>query len=93
LRSVWEIRRQDAAGLQGLLAAAPKDAWTFVCICADTAAVSLHFMYYNFGRPHQALTKRASGTKTTPAMAAGVADHVWSLTEIAILLDSNQHSN
>jgi IS1 family transposase len=58
-----------------------------------TAAVSLHFMYYNFGRPHQTLTKRANGTKTTPAMAAGIADHVWSLTEIAILLDSNDHSN
>jgi IS1 family transposase len=58
-----------------------------------TAAVSLHFMYYNFGRPHQTLTKRANGTKTTPAMAAGVADHVWSLAEIAVLLDSNDHSN
>jgi hypothetical protein len=27
--------------------------------------------------------------KTTPAMAAGAADHVWTLTEIARLLDSN----
>jgi hypothetical protein len=58
-----------------------------------TAAVSMHFMYYNFGRPRQTLTKRANGAKTTPAMAAGVADHVWSLTEIAVLLDSNHHSN
>lgn len=58
-----------------------------------TAAVSLHFMFYNFGRPHQTLTKRANGIKTTPAMAAGVADHVWSLTEIAALLDSNDRSN
>jgi hypothetical protein len=54
-----------------------------------TAALSLHFMYYNFAWPHQALTKRAGGTKTTPAMAAGVADHVWTLTEIVALLDSN----
>ncbi len=53
------------------------------------AAVSLHFMYYNFARPHQTLTKAAGGTRTTPAMAAGVADHVWTLTEIAALLDSN----
>jgi hypothetical protein len=52
-----------------------------------TAAVSLQFMFYNFGRPHQTLTKRVNGTKTTPAMAAGVADHVWSLVEIAALLD------
>jgi hypothetical protein len=58
-----------------------------------TAAVSLHFMYYNFGRPHQTLTKHANGTKTTPAMARRVADDVWSLTEIAALLDSNHHSN
>lgn len=47
-----------------------------------THAVSLHFMHYNFARPHQSL-----GYKTTPAMAAGVADHVWTLREIAALLD------
>ena len=38
-----------------------------------TAAVSLHFMFCNFARPHQTLTKRAGGIRTTPAMAAGVA--------------------
>ncbi len=58
-----------------------------------TAAVSLHFMYYNFARPHMTLTKAAGGVKTTPAMAAGVADHVWTLTEIVGLLDSNGDSN
>lgn len=46
------------------------------------AAVSLHFMYYNFARVHQTI-------RTTPAVAAGVADHVWTLEEIARLLDSN----
>ncbi len=46
------------------------------------AMVSLHFMHYNFARPHMALGKR-----TTPAMAAGVADHVWTCDEIAALLD------
>jgi IS1 family transposase len=51
------------------------------------AAVSLHFLYYNFARPHQTLTKANGGYKTTPAMAAGKADHVWTLTEIAALLD------
>ena len=45
-------------------------------------AVSLHFMNYNFCRRHQTLG-------TTPAMAAGVADHVWSLGELVGLLDSN----
>ena len=57
-----------------------------------THAVSLHYMHYNFARVHQSLTiKNADGTRTkqTPAMAAGVADHVWTLREIAALLDSN----
>jgi len=46
-------------------------------------AVSVHFMYYNFGRIHKTL-------KVTPAMAAGVTDHVWSLEEIAGLADNNK---
>lgn len=50
-------------------------------------AISLHFMHYNFCRPHQTLTKKAGGTKTTPAMAAGVARAPWSLTQLAELLD------
>jgi IS1 family transposase len=49
------------------------------------ASVSLHFLSYNFARPHQTLTKR-HGRKTTPAMAAGVAEHVWHVREIAGLL-------
>jgi IS1 family transposase len=51
------------------------------------AAVSLHFMHYNFARSHQSL-KKANGYPTTPAMAAGVADHVWTLDEIVGLLDA-----
>lgn len=46
-------------------------------------AVSLHFMHYNFVRPHNALKERYP---RTPAMAAGVADHIWNLEEIAGLL-------
>lgn len=52
-----------------------------------THAVSLHFMNYNFARPHITLTKDAEGKKTTPAMAAGVADRVWTHRDIAALLD------
>jgi hypothetical protein len=48
--------------------------------------VSLHFMYYNFCRPHQTLTKKA-GKPTTPAMATGIASYPWSLTQLAKLLD------
>lgn len=42
-------------------------------------AVALHFMYYNFGRIHKTL-------RVTPAMEAGVSDHVWNLEEIAQLV-------
>jgi hypothetical protein len=46
------------------------------------AAVALYFMWYNFSRVHQTL-------KTTPAIAAGVADHVWTAEEIVNLSISN----
>ena len=46
------------------------------------AMVALYFMYYNFGRVHQTL-------RVTPAMEAGIADHVWDIDEIVGLLDSN----
>ena len=45
-------------------------------------AVSLYFMFYNFARIHQTL-------RVTPAMQAGIADHVWSIDEIIGLLDSS----
>jgi IS1 family transposase len=43
-------------------------------------AISLHFMYYNFVRKHQSLG-------TTPAVAAGVAEHAWTLHQVAMLPD------
>lgn len=39
------------------------------------AALSLHFAFYNFCRRH-------SSIKQTPAMAAGLTDHVWSIMEL-----------
>jgi hypothetical protein len=42
-------------------------------------SVALYFMYYNFCRIHQTL-------RVTPAMEAGIADHVWSIEEITNLL-------
>jgi hypothetical protein len=48
------------------------------------AAVPIHFMYTNFARPMKVL---ANPYPRTPAMAAGIADHVWRCEEIAALLD------
>lgn len=48
------------------------------------AAISLNMMAQNFLRPHSSL---ANPYARTPAMAAGVADHVWTCEEIAALLD------
>jgi len=41
-------------------------------------------MHYNFARPHTALKEKYP---RTPTMATGVADHIWTLEEIAALLD------
>lgn len=49
-------------------------------------AVSAFYMIYNFARPHMTLCKQ-NGRKTTPAMAAGLADHVWTVEEILGLMD------
>ena len=49
-------------------------------------AVSLHFMHYNFCRPHQTLTKKF-GAPTTPAMAAGITRNTWSIGQLIGLLD------
>lgn len=48
------------------------------------AAVALDTLFYNFARPHKTL---ANPYPRTPAMAAGIADHIWSCEEIAALLD------
>lgn len=45
------------------------------------AMVAIHAVYYNFARIHKTL-------RITPAMAAGINDHVWSLEEIVIMADS-----
>jgi IS1 family transposase/lambda repressor-like predicted transcriptional regulator len=44
-------------------------------------AIALHYMNYNFCRTHQTL-------RVTPAMEAGIADHVWTIEEVVSLLDT-----
>ncbi len=43
------------------------------------ASIALHYMHYNFCRIHQTL-------RVTPAMEAGIANHVWGLSELVALI-------
>jgi IS1 family transposase len=43
-------------------------------------AVALHFMYYNFCKLHKA-------HRLTPAMAAGVTEHLWEVSDIVAILE------
>ena len=47
---------------------------------AASNAVAVHCVHYNFARVHKTL-------RVTPAMEAGLANHVWSIEEIVGLLD------
>ncbi len=46
-------------------------------------AVALHFMYYNFVKIHSTL-------RMTPAMAAGVTDKLWEITDIVALIEAKE---
>ncbi len=50
---------------------------------AHANAVALHFMYYNFVRIHKPL-------RVTPAMAAGVTDKLWEITDIVALIEAKE---
>jgi IS1 family transposase len=50
------------------------------------AAVALHFMHYNFCRPHLSLKGR------TPAQAAGVTSRRWTVEDVVRLLEEAQNS-
>ena len=46
-------------------------------------AVALFYMWYNFARVHQTL-------RVTPAMQAGISQHVWSIHEVISLCSVNK---
>jgi hypothetical protein len=46
-------------------------------------SVALHYMHYNFCRIHKTL-------RITPAMAAGVTDHVWSVADIVAMIEATE---
>jgi IS1 family transposase len=50
-----------------------------------TAAIALHFMHYNFCRPHLSL-RTERNNRITPAMASGLAKAPWTLEEVVGLL-------
>jgi hypothetical protein len=59
------------------------------------AAFALYFAYYNFCQVHTTLTdatrdERQPVRKTTPAMAAGLTDHVWSVAELLESIDTRE---
>jgi hypothetical protein len=64
------IARGEEGGLKGGKARAEK---------LSLSALSHYFMFYNFCRVHQTL-------RVTPAMEAGIADHVWDIEEVVALL-------
>ena len=60
------------------------------------ASLALTFAYYNFCRPHMTLTAATRGemkdkpsVPTTPAMAAGLEDHLWTLAELVSKLSTH----
>ena len=46
--------------------------------------IALHFMHYNFARPHKSLSKPYA---TTPAMAAGLTDRIWTIEDTVSFLE------
>ena len=46
-------------------------------------AIALYFMYYNLARPHKTLSNPYS---RTPAIAAGVSNHIWTFEDIVKLV-------
>jgi len=48
-------------------------------------ALAIHYMHYNFCRVHKTL-------RVTPAMEAGIADHICSIEEMLSILDSKRNS-
>ena len=48
-------------------------------------AIALYFMHYNFARPHKTLSKPYP---TTPAMAAGVTNRIWTAEDIVRLISN-----
>jgi hypothetical protein len=49
-------------------------------VASHRHALSLYFCFYNWARIHKTL-------RVTPAMAAGLTDHLWTMEEIVEMMD------
>jgi hypothetical protein len=75
---MWLRPPRDAGSLPGVRNRADENGIDFALIHAHM--VALHFMHYNYCRVHQTL-------RVTPAMQAGLTDHIWELEDLVKLLD------
>jgi hypothetical protein len=57
------------------------------------AAIALHFVHYNFCRPHLTLTRARAGVHCTPAMAAGLTDRVWTIEDVVALIETTKEES
>jgi hypothetical protein len=53
----------------------------------DAHAVALHFFTANYCRLHMMLTQARGGIHTSPVMAAGLTDHVWTKEGVLAMKD------
>jgi hypothetical protein len=47
--------------------------------------LAIYFVFYNFVRIHKTL-------RTSPAMAAGISDRLWSMADILVLVDAREEA-
>ncbi len=73
--STWHVERQNLAVRLSMRRFTRLTNGFSKKVQNHACAIGLHYMFYNFGRIHKS-------PRVTPAMQAGIADHVLSVDEI-----------